>query len=269
MEFRLTSWNDSQLVVRGTRIELELTGDPRYVEDFRKKSLRIDLIMFVPEQFANASSDPPVRGFLHSPASPNQNGLVLTHGAGANCQSSLLGTLAETFADAGLTVLRCDLPFRQTRPYGPPRPGDAAKDREGLRNAVSELRKLISGRIFLAGHSYGGRQATMLCSQEPSLADGLLLPSYPLHPPRKPDQLRTQHFPQLNTPALFVHGTRDPFGSIEEMELALKLIPAQKSLLTVGGAGHDLGFKGKAKREELAGMVLKSFEEFFARIMPT
>jgi predicted alpha/beta-hydrolase family hydrolase len=210
--------------------------------------------------FSILSSDPAVRGFLHSPASPNQNGLVLTHGAGANCQSSLLVTLAETFADTGFTVLRCDLPFRQNRPYGPPRPGNAAKDREGLRNAVSELRKLISGRMFVGGHSYGGRQATMLCSDEPSLAEGLLLLSYPLHPPRKPDQLRTQHFPQLNTPALLVHGTRDPFGSIEEMELALTLIPGKKSLLTIEGAGHDLGFKGKANREELPGMVLKAFE---------
>jgi predicted alpha/beta-hydrolase family hydrolase len=214
--------------------------------------------------FSNLSVDPPVRGFLHSPPKPNQNGLVLTHGAGSNCQSPLLVTLAEAFADAGFTVLRCDLPFRQNRPYGPPRPGDAAKDREGLKNAVAELRELISGRIFLGGHSYGGRQATMLCAQEPSIADGLLLLSYPLHPPKKPDQLRIQHFPQLNMPALFVHGTHDPFGSIEEMELALNLIAGKHSLLKAEGAGHDLGFKGKAKREELPGTVLKEFEEFFA-----
>ncbi len=213
--------------------------------------------------FSNLSVDPPVRGFLHSPPEAKSKWLVLTHGAGSNCQSSLLVALAEAFAGAGFTVLRCDLPFRQNRPYGPPRPGDAAKDREGLRNAVAELRKLISGRMFLGGHSYGGRQATMLCAQEPSIADGLLLLSYPLHPPKKPDQLRTQHFPELNTPALFVHGTRDPFGSIEEMELALRLIPGKKSLLTVEGAGHDLGFKGKAKREELPGTVLKAFQEFF------
>jgi hypothetical protein len=215
--------------------------------------------------FSVLSSDPPVRGFLHFPVNPNRDGLVLTHGAGANCQSSLLVTLAEAFADAGFTVLRCDLPFRQNRPYGPPRPGDAAKDREGLRNAVCELRKLISGRIFLGGHSYGGRQATMLCAQEPSIADALLLLSYPLHPPRKPDQLRTQHFPQLNTLALFVHGTRDPFGSIEEMQLALNLIAGKHSLLKVEGAGHDLGFKGKAKREELPGTVLYAFQQFLDR----
>ena len=122
-------------------------------------------------------------------------GLVLAHGAGSNSNSSLLIALAEAFAGAGITVLRCDLPFRQNRPYGPPRPGDAERDREGLRNAVAALRKLGCGRMFLGGHSYGGRQATMLCAEEPDLVAGLLLLSYPLHPPRKPAQLRVQHLP--------------------------------------------------------------------------
>jgi predicted alpha/beta-hydrolase family hydrolase len=62
---------------------------------------------------------------------------------------------------------------------------------------------------------------------------------------------------------LFVHGTRDPFGSIEEMEAAIKLIPAKTELLPVDGAGHDLGFKGKAKREELPSAVLAAFQGFF------
>jgi uncharacterized protein len=199
---------------------------------------------------------------LHRAANPNGEGFVLTHGAGSNCQSPLLIAVAEAFAHAGFTVLRCDLPFRQARPYGPPRPGDAAKDREGLKNAVAELRKQITGRIFLGGHSYGGRQATMLCAENPNLAHALLLFSYPLHPPNKPDQLRTQHFPKLNTPALFVHGTRDPFGSIEEMESALKLIPAKHNLLKIESAGHDLGFKGKSRKEDLPPLALATFSDF-------
>ena len=115
----------------------------------------------------------------------------------------------------------------QARPYGPPGPGDAARDRKGLQNAFAALRKLATGRMFLGGHSYGGRQSSMLCAEQPELVDGLLLLSYPLHPPRKPDQLRTQHLPNLQTPSLFVDGTRDPFGSIEEIEAALKLISVE------------------------------------------
>jgi len=217
-----------------------------------------------PQPFTDVSSDPFVRGFLHRSAHPNGDGLVLTHGAGSNCQAPLLVALAETFAGAGFTVLRCDLPFRQDRSFGPPGPGEAKRDRAGLRNVIAAVRSLAAGSIYLGGHSYGGRQASMLCAEQPDEAAGLLLLSYPLHPPRKPDQLRTQHFFNLQTPALFVHGVSDPFGSIPEMQQVLKLIPANTKLLTVEGAGHDLGFKGKVKRQELPATVLKEFQGFFA-----
>jgi uncharacterized protein len=213
--------------------------------------------------FVDTSAEPPVRGFIHRPVTPSDDGLVLTHGAGSNCKAPLLVALAEAFSEAGTTVLRCDLPYRQSRPYGPPRPGDAVHDRAGLKNAVAALRKLISGHMFLGGHSYGGRQSSMLCAEEPGLVEGLVLFSYPLHPPRKPDQLRIQHLPKLETPALFVHGTRDPFGSPEKMESAIGLIPAKTRLLLIEGAGHDLGFKGKEGQGELLGIVLAEFQKFF------
>jgi uncharacterized protein len=221
-----------------------------------------------PQVFTDVSVDPFVRGLLHRPGNPNGSGLVVAHGAGSNCQAPLLIALANTFSEAGYVVLRIDLPYRQDRPYGPPGPGDAKRDRAGLKNAVADIKNLASGRIFLGGHSYGGRQATMLCAEIPEDAPqevaGLLLLSYPLHPPRKPDQLRTQHFFHLRTPALFVQGTRDPFGSIAEIEEALKLIPAKTKLFPVEGVGHDLGFKGKAGQEGLSAKVLAEFQAFFA-----
>jgi uncharacterized protein len=221
-----------------------------------------------PQVFTDVTVDPFVRGLLHRPANPNGSGLVLTHGAGSNCQAPLLIALAETFSGAGFVVLRCDLPYRQDRPYGPPGPGDAKRDRAGLKNAVAAVKNLATGHVFLGGHSYGGRQSSMLCAElSPEKAAegiaGLLLLSYPLHPPRKPDQLRTQHFFHLHTPSLFVQGTRDPFGSIAEIEQALKLIPAKTRLLPVEGAGHDLGFKGKSNRKELPEAVFLEFKNFF------
>jgi predicted alpha/beta-hydrolase family hydrolase len=213
-------------------------------------------------RFSDDSLTPAVRGFLHSPANPNGDALILSHGAGSNCNAALLIALAEAFSSRDYTVLRCDLPFRQERPTGPPFPGTAERDRAGLHNAVAAMRNLTSGQVFLGGHSYGGRQSTMLCT-EPDLVAGLLLFSYPLHPPRKPDQLRIQHLPNLRTPSLFVHGTRDPFGSIEEVERALQLIPARKELLKVEGAGHDLGFKGKMQTKELPDRVLAAFAAMF------
>ncbi len=279
--------------------------------------------------FADNAVDPHVRGFLHTPDTPNGAALVLTHGAGSNAQAPLLVSLAETFTAAGFTVLRCDLPYRQARSFGPPGPADAARDRAGLKHALeavkmnmgaplladfarsgnpqqhvaaSPLRRasLAQGRllshslpqggefpqsdkndptggpslsrslrqgwerkIFLGGHSYGGRQSSMLCAESPDLVAGLLLMSYPLHPPRRPEQQRTQHLPSLHTSTLFVHGTHDAFGTISEMERALKMIPARRKLLPVEGAGHDLGFKGKAKREELPQLIFSEFAKFF------
>jgi predicted alpha/beta-hydrolase family hydrolase len=219
--------------------------------------------------FFDQDVDPHVRGWVHTPQDPRGDALVLTHGAGGNCDAPLLVALAETFCGHGYTVLRCDLPFRQERRFGPPSPGKAERDRAGLRNAVAAMRKSMngkneSGRIFIGGHSYGGRQATMLSADEPDLVFGLLLLSYPLHPPLKPEQLRTQHLPNLRTPSLFVHGTRDPFGSIEEIEKVLQVIPAKHKLLEVEGAGHDLGSKGKTTNRDLLGRVIGEFTSLFS-----
>ncbi|HEY1937913.1 MAG TPA: alpha/beta family hydrolase [Candidatus Angelobacter sp.] len=212
------------------------------------------------QEFSERSSEPAVRGFLHEPAQPNGHALVLTHGAGANCQSKLLIALTNAFAEASYLVLRCDLPFRQSRPHGPPFPALAPRDREGLRHAVESVRSRVSGQVFLGGHSYGGRQASILAAEQPQLAAGLLLLSYPLHPPRKPTELRTAHFPQLNTPALFVHGSRDPFGSHLEMKTALELVPAQTVLLEIEGAGHEL--LGKKAHEDLPTTIVQAFQNF-------
>jgi hypothetical protein len=181
-----------------------------------------------------------VQGFLHEPDRPSGEGIVLTHGAGGNCGTKLLTSVAQGFADAGFMALRCNLAFRQRRAFGPPVPALAAQDRAGLRDAMAELARVAPGRRFLGGHSYGGRQASILASESPEVASGLLLLSYPLHPPKKPDQLRTGHFPDWRIPALFVHGTKDPFGTIEEMEQALGSIPARAKLVVVSGAGHEL-----------------------------
>ena len=80
----------------------------------------------------------------------------------------------------------------------------------------------------------------MLAAEETGVAEALLLLSYPLHPPNKPAQLRTGHFPELRTPALFVSGTKDPFGSPEELREALALVPGRHELRLVENAGHDL-----------------------------
>lgn len=207
---------------------------------------------------------PSIRGFLHRPNVPAGDGLALCHGAGGNCRAPLLVALAEAFCEAGITVLRFDLPYRQKKSFGPPSPGGASTDREGIRRAAATVKKLAPARMFLGGLSYGGRQSTMLAAEDAAVADGLMLLSYPLHPPGRPEQLRTAHLPNLKTPALFVHGTKDPFGAVGEMQAALQLIPAATSLLVVEGVGHDLGYSRKAAAKvDLPQTVLGAFRSFF------
>jgi len=199
-----------------------------------------------------------LRGVLHTPEQATGDALALTHGAGSDASAPLLVSLSRAFCEAGLFVLRYDLPFRVAG-GSPTSPAAQARDREGVARAVQALRQRAKGRVFAGGHSYGGRQTAMIAAERPGLADGLLLLSYPLHPPRKPDQPRTGFFPEWRTPALFVHGTRDPFGTLEELRGAIQGIPARVELLVVDGGGHDL--KPAAR---MGGEIL----EMMARMLP-
>jgi predicted alpha/beta-hydrolase family hydrolase len=186
---------------------------------------------------------------------------VLTHGAGASAESPLLVALAEALAGRGLAVLRCDLPFRQARPQGPPSPAGAARDRAGLRAAAEALARIAPGRVFLGGHSYGGRQASLLAAEHPTVGSALLLLAYPLHPPTRPGELRVAHFPDIRMPAFFVHGTTDPFGAIAELRAALGRIPAPTMLHLEAGVGHDLG-AGRRSRAALAELTARVAERW-------
>ena len=204
----------------------------------------------------------PVRGFVHPTPGQSVGFIVLTHGAGGNCQCSFAGCARRAVCDdrdehAALPIFH----FVSDVPNGPPSPADAQRDQEGLRRAVQLMKNKFGGRAFLGGVSYGGRQASMLVAGESSLVEGLLLLSYPLHPPGRPTQMRTAHFPKLQVPSLFVSGTRDAFGTTEELQAAIRLISARTQLVPIEGAAH--GLMQKSNRDELPGRILEEFQSFF------
>jgi predicted alpha/beta-hydrolase family hydrolase len=192
-----------------------------------------------------AGADLAVRGFVHHPVAGHGDVLVLTHGAGSDCRAPLLVAVAHALAACGILVLRCDLPYRQGSPMGPPSPRTSARDRDGLREAVRVARRLGPGRAFLGGHSYGGRQSSLVAAEDPALVDGLCLLAYPLHPPGRPDAPRTAHLARLRAPVLFVHGSRDPFATLAEIDAARALIPAATALLPIEGGDHALVRRGR------------------------
>jgi predicted alpha/beta-hydrolase family hydrolase len=182
-----------------------------------------------------------IAGLAHPPAGTPAGVVLLTHGAGGSRESPLLIRICQRWADRGWLAIRYDLPYRRRRPKGPPS-GSAVSDQAGVSEAIAVAGTLTAGPVIAGGHSYGGRLTSMAVAEEPSVAV-LTLFSYPLHPPGKPDRLRTGHFGAITVPTVFTHGTADPFGSITELCTAAALIPAPTEIVDVTGARHDLGTK--------------------------
>ncbi len=213
------------------------------------------------------SGKPTVSGFIHHPAIPSGDALILAHGAGTNCESPLLVALAAAFCSSGATVLRCDLPFRQARPKGRPLGQCARRDRAGLKRAVELLKASVSKTIYLGGHAYGGYQASILVASEPSLVKGLMLLSYPLHPPQQPTQLRISHLAAMRTRALFVQASRDPFGTHQEVRSVLATIPTETRLVSVEDARQDLLTESNSTK--LPRLIVREFRDFFGCAEPS
>jgi len=183
-----------------------------------------------------------IAGVAHEPKGKAKGVVVLTHGAGGSRESPLLKKICDEWASRGWLAVRYNLPYRRRRPKGPPS-GSAASDQAGVVEAIELARNLSKGPVIAGGHSYGGRMTSMVIAEEAAAVDALTLFSYPLHPPGKPERARTDHLSRITVPTVFTHGTADPFGTIDELRAAAKLIPATTEIVEVTGARHDLGSK--------------------------
>lgn len=197
---------------------------------------------------------------LDRPDGPSRALVILAHGAGSDRNSVLLRTLSRALCARDITVARIDLPYRQLRPKGPPSPSKAATDRAGIVAAAAALRPLApEGPLIIGGQSYGGRQASMAVAEDPGLADGLLLTSYPLHPPGKPEKLRTEHLPDITVPTLIIHGRSDSFATSAEIASAAELFAGPVELIDVDKADHGL----KPERSGVGEITAVAVDRFF------
>ncbi|MGE2689252.1 alpha/beta family hydrolase [Mycolicibacterium pulveris] len=183
-----------------------------------------------------------IAGVAHEPENAPAGVVVLTHGAGGSRDSPLLQKVCDEWARRGWLAVRYNLPYRRRRPKGPPS-GSANADQAGVAEAVAVARTLADGPVIAGGHSYGGRMTSMAVADRTVDVDVLMLFSYPLHPPGKPERLRTEHLAHITTPTVFTHGSSDPFGTIAELGAAAELVAARTELVEVTGARHDLGAK--------------------------
>lgn len=183
-----------------------------------------------------------IAGVAHQPSGTASGVVVLTHGAGGDRESLLLQQVCDEWARRGWLAVRYNLPYRRRRPKGPPS-GSAAGDREGIVEAITLCRGISGGPLIAGGHSYGGRQTSMVVAAGGVSVDVLTLFSYPVHPPGKPERARTEHLPDIRVPTVFTHGTSDPFGTPGELRDAAALIAAPTEVVEITGARHDLRSK--------------------------
>ena len=168
--------------------------------------------------------------------SPAVDGLVLTHGAGGDRDQHTLVAIAEGLAP--LPVERVNFPYRN---QGRRPPDRAPKLLAFLREEIPAIAARLGaepGRLVLGGHSMGGRMCSMAVA-EGMPAAGLVLLGYPLHPPKKPENLRTGHFPDIGVPCLFISGDRDPFGTPEEFDRHLPAIKGPVTTVWLKGERHS------------------------------
>jgi predicted alpha/beta-hydrolase family hydrolase len=164
-------------------------------------------------------------------------GLLLTPGAGASRDQSTLVALEEGLAP--FPVARVDFPYRREGRRAPDRAPKLVAFLHDETPVVAADLGVDPAGLVLGGRSMGGRMCSMAVAEGLS-AVGLVLISYPLHPPGKPEKLRTEHLPLLDLPCLFVSGTRDPFGTPDEFAEAFALIPGPVTTVWLEGGRHDL-----------------------------
>jgi predicted alpha/beta-hydrolase family hydrolase len=160
--------------------------------------------------------------------------LLLFPGAGSSSTHSSL--VAIEAAVEPMRCVRADFAYRKAGRRAPDRPSVL------MQTVRDEAAPLVADGLILGGRSMGGRICSMVVADvdDPLQSRGLVLISYPLHPPGKPDSLRVEHLPRLSVPCLFIHGTRDPFASPAELQQWTATIPGKVTHRWIEGRGHDL-----------------------------
>ena len=165
--------------------------------------------------------------------------LLLTPGASAGRDQPALVAIEAAVAPLGVAVERMDFPYRLAGRRAPDKPAVMIEAVRRGAAALASSAGVAGDRVLLGGRSMGGRMCSMAAA-EGLPAAGLVLVSYPLHPPGRRDKMRTEHFPDLRVPCLFVSGTRDAFGSPDELTAAAGAIPGPVCREWIDGGDHGL-----------------------------
>jgi predicted alpha/beta-hydrolase family hydrolase len=175
--------------------------------------------------------------------------LVLGHGAGGNLHTPGLAQFADAIAARGVGAVRFNFPYAEAKRKAP----DPQKTLEACYRAVAEQVAKRTSRLLLGGRSMGGRIASHIVA-DGFPAAGLVLLSYPLHPPGHPERLRDKHLGKITVPMMFLQGSRDAFAQPDLLQKTLKTLPTA-TLHIVEGGDHSLVVRGRAPEDVLAELV--------------
>ena len=164
--------------------------------------------------------------------------LILAHGAGAGQSSAFMVSFATALAARGIDTVTFNFLYTEQGRRLPDPNGKLESCYRAVIEAVAH-RKLGRGRLAIGGKSMGGRIASQVAAGDVPDVAALVLLGYPLHPPGKPDQLRAKHLPQIKAPMLFVQGSRDTFGTPQELAPIIKKLKAPAELYEVAGGDHS------------------------------
>jgi predicted alpha/beta-hydrolase family hydrolase len=186
--------------------------------------------------------------------------LVLAHGAGGDLNDPVLQDVGSALSSSGIAVLRFNFPYREA---GRRAPGSQAVSEACYRDVASFARR-DGVPMFCGGKSYGGRMASHIAADGTEMT-GLVLISYPLHPPGRPEKIREAHLRDVGVPMLFVQGTSDPFAAPDLLSRTVGSLP-DASLVSVEGGDHSLRVRGR-KRSEVVDDVVASIESFVTGVL--
>ena len=175
--------------------------------------------------------------------------LILAHGAGAPQTHPFITGFARGLSSRGIHVVTFNFLYKERGRRAPDPAGRLEACYRAVIEAVRRRQTAADGHLLVGGKSMGGRIASQVVAADMQAGvspgvDGLVLLGYPLHPPGRPERSRDAHLPAIKAPMLFVQGSRDPFGTPQEIQPVLAACPAAE-LFVVDGGDHSFKVRGK------------------------
>lgn len=201
-----------------------------------------------------------VTALLYPAAKNTKSGttIILGHGAGSNQLSGFMRLFASGLAERGLDAMTFNFVYMEKGKGAPDPKAKLEACYSAVIDAATNHKKLKGNRLLIGGKSMGGRIASQVAAEGDDRIKGLVFLGYPLHPPGQPQKLRTDHWPAIKAPMLFVQGTRDAFGTPDEINPILKKLKLKATINVVETGDHSMKVQKSAGVEQ---------DEVYQRVM--